>query len=114
MASQRLMHFYIYVNFDKAKVATLARLKPSPKVTKRDKSRRLNVERNIAMLKTARFRSRARQPKSFTCIKFHLATTRREEKKLRRFLEEKLDAFLSIGNNAKPPKKPHTSTFALR
>ena len=33
------------------------------------------------MLKTARFRSRARQPKSFTCIKFHSATTGREEKK---------------------------------
>ena len=104
-ASQRLMYFYIYVHLDKPKIATLARLKPSPDVIKRDKSRRLNVEKNITMLKIARFRSRARQPKSFTCIKFHSATTRREKKKLRRLLEEKLDAFLSIGNHAKPPKK---------
>ena len=30
------------------------------------------------MLETKRFGSRARQPKSFTCIKFHLARTRCE------------------------------------
>ena len=54
------------------------------------------------MLKTpARFRSRDRQPKSFACIKFHSAIIRREENKLQRFLEEKLDAFLSIGNHQK-------------
>ena len=88
----------------KAKIAILARLKASSDI-KRDRSRRLNVERNITMLKTGRFRSRARQPKSFTYIKFHSATTRHKEKKLRRFLEEKLDAFLSIGNHAKPPKE---------
>ena len=74
------MYFYIYVHLDLAKKATLARLKPSPDVIKRDKSRRLNVEGNITMLKTARFRLHAGQPKSFTCIKFHSATTRREVK----------------------------------
>ena len=52
------MYFYIYVHLDKAKIATLASLKSSPDVIKGDKSRRLNVERNIIMLKTARFRSR--------------------------------------------------------
>ena len=108
---------FLYIHLDKAKVATLARLKPSPDVIKRDKRRGLNVERNITMLKTARFRSHARQLKSLTCIKFDSATTWREERKLRRFLEEKLDAFLSIGNHAKPPKKrtrPPLHCFAYR
>ena len=73
------MYFYIYVHLDKAKIATLARLKASFDVIKRDRSRCLNVERNITMRKTARCRSRVRQPKSFTCIKFHSATTRRGE-----------------------------------
>ena len=74
------MYFYIYVHLDKVKTATLARLKPSPDVIKRDKSCRVNVEKNITTLITARFRSRARQPKSSTCIKFHSATTRRKKK----------------------------------
>ena len=43
------------------------------------------------------------KPKLFTCIKFHSARTRPEEKKLRMFLEEKLDASLLIGNHVKPP-----------
>ena len=49
-------------------------------------------------------------------LKFHSATTRREEK-IRRFLEENLDAFLSIGKHAKPPKKhtrPPLRCFAYR
>ena len=83
-----------------------------------DKSRRLNVERNITMLKTpARFRSRDRLPKSFTCVKFHSTITRREENKLLRFLEEKQDAFLSIGNHVKPLKErtlPPLRCFAYR
>ena len=74
------MYFYIYAHLDKVKIATLARLKPSPHVIKRDKSCRINEEKNITMLITGRFRSRAGQPKSSTCIKFHLATTRRKEK----------------------------------
>ena len=78
-----LDYFYIYVLLDLAKTATVARLTPSPDVIKHDNSHRLNVERKITMMKTARFRSRARQPKSFTCIKFHSATTRREEKNYR-------------------------------
>ena len=75
------MYFYIYVHLDTAKITTLARLKASSDVIKRDRSRRLNLERNITMLKTARFRSRVWQPKSFTCIKFHSTTTRYEGKK---------------------------------
>ena len=39
------MYFYIYVHLDKAKTATLARLKAS-NVIKRDRSRRLNAERS--------------------------------------------------------------------
>ena len=77
------MYFYIYAHMDKFKIATLARLKHSPDVRKRDKSCRMSVERNITMLITGRFRSRARQPKSSTCIKFHSATTRRKEKTYR-------------------------------
>ena len=42
---KRFMYFYIYVHLDKAKIATLARLKASD-VIKRDRSRRLNAERN--------------------------------------------------------------------
>ena len=61
------------------------------------------------MLKTGGFRSHAKQPKSFTCIKFHLATTRHEEKKLRRFLEEKLDVtlFCPLAAKQKYQKKAH-------
>ena len=81
------MYFYIYVHLDKAKIATSARLKP-PDVIKRDKSRRLNVGRNITMLKTARFRSRA--TKIVQIWQQHDA-----EKKLRRFLEGKLQVTLS-------------------
>ena len=108
------MYFYIYVHLDKAKIATLARLEPSPDVIKHDKSCRLNVERNITMLKTARLRSCARQPKSFTCIKFHSATTRCEEKNYRG--SRKKNWLLSCRlatTQIKPPKKTHTSTFAL-
>ena len=43
---ERLMYFYIYVHLDKAKIATLARLKASSDLIKRDRSRRLNAERN--------------------------------------------------------------------
>ena len=39
------MYFSIYFYLDKAKMATLAWLKPSPNVIKRDKSRRLNAEK---------------------------------------------------------------------
>ena len=41
------MYFYIYVHLDTAKIVTLARLKASNDVIKRDRSRRLNVERKI-------------------------------------------------------------------
>ena len=74
------MYFYIYAHLDKVKIATLARLKPSPDIIKRDKSCRMNVEKNITIIITGRFRSRARQPKSSTCIKFHSAITRPKEK----------------------------------
>ena len=98
------MYFYIDVHLDKVKIATLARLKASSDVIKtRCTSRRLNVERNITMLKTARFRSRARQPKSFTSINFHSAT--RREEKIEEVLGRKTGAFLSIGNHAKPPRE---------
>ena len=40
------MYFYIYVHLDKAKIATLARLKATSDIIKRDRTRRLNTERN--------------------------------------------------------------------
>ena len=102
------MYFYIYVHLDKAKIATLVRLKASSDI-KGERRPRLNVERNITKLKEGRFRSRARQPKSFTCIKFHSATTRHEEKKLRRFLEEELDVFSFVDwQPRQTTKRTHT------
>ena len=59
------------------------------------------------MLKTARFRSLARHPKSFTCIKFHsvrMDENMTREKKNSGALGKKTGSFfLSIGNNVKPP-----------
>ena len=98
------MCFYIYVHLDNAKIVTLARLKPSPDVVKRDKSRRLNVESKITMLKQQDLgHVLGNQNRS------HVSTFIRQQhdarKKIWRFLEEKQDAFLSIGNHAKPPIK---------
>ena len=46
---QHLMYFCIYVHLDEAKMATLARMKVSSHVTKHNRSRHLNAERNSVL-----------------------------------------------------------------
>ena len=100
------MYFYFYVHLDKAKIATLGRLAASSNVIKcwQKLSFERRKEHNLSCWKLAR------QPKSFTCTKFHLAG---REEKIRRFLEEKLDVFLSIWQPCKTTKRMHKSTFVL-
>ena len=79
---------------DKAKIATLA-----PGLYNTLKETVVWMQKGIATLKTpGRNRSRTRQPKSFTCIKFHPATRHSERKYFRWFLEGKLDGLWLLFN----------------
>ena len=113
------MYFYIHVHLDKAQIATLARLKASSDVIKRDRIRCLNVESNTiyyhAEKKQELGHVLGNQNRSHTSTFIHQQHDAR--KKIRRFLEEKLDTFFSIDNHARPPKertRPPLRCFAYR
>ena len=103
------MYFYIHVHLDKAQIATLARLKASSDVIKRDRIRCLNVESNTIYYHAEKKQDLGHvlgnQNRSHTSTFIHQQHDAR--KKIRRFLEEKLDTFFPLTTTQDHQKNAH-------
>ena len=104
---QCLTYFYIYVQLDKAKIATSVRLKAPT----HSRSHHLDIERNCLLNTLARFRSHARQSKLSTCIKFHLNMMRGT--KFTELRRRNTGRFFVDWQPRKTIKRTCTSTFPL-